>query len=612
MKTYDLPIHNLKLTTREDLAQALLMILNPCENALTNHGSLLFIGNEAAHYSQQVALLEGWSRLLWGLVPLRSGGFSWEAEQLHAQGLVEGTDTQGPNYWGDVTDYDQRMVEMAAIALALLLTPQFYWEPLTSIQQDNVCAWLSQINTHTMSANNWRFFRVLVNMAFEQLGRKEFNLDLMTADLDLLESMYAGDGWYRDAVPFDNYNPLAMQYYALLYCHFRGQLDRQRADRFSQRAGLFAQQHITYFTEEGPFVPYGRSLTYRFAVVSFYSACAFSNIEVLPWGVMKGIILRNLRWWFKQPIFDRDGFLTVGYTYPSRAMAEEYNAPGSPYWALKTFLILALDDDHPFWQASELPLPDLAKTTLLLQPKVIMQRTEDDDVVMLNAGQYPAYHMLHIAEKYAKFAYSARYTFSTSASYYEFPQCGCDSMLYVSDDGQYYRPRRETEELHISKEYLCSVWHPYSDVAITTYLIPLGFFHIRIHVVTTERELHTKEGGFAIALYDGWKIAIPPALEYQNSASLSIATHSDVSHISDPLADRSAEAVKPIPNLNLGASNTIVPILSYTIQAHTKKTLISCVGAWRNIHRHPNIPCIDYDREKQEVEVGTLRIQLAQ
>lgn len=80
MKTYDLPIHNLKLTTREDLAQALLMILNPCENALTNHGSLLFIGNEAAHYSQQVALLEGWSRLLWGLVPLRSGGFSWEAE----------------------------------------------------------------------------------------------------------------------------------------------------------------------------------------------------------------------------------------------------------------------------------------------------------------------------------------------------------------------------------------------------------------------------------------------------------------------------------------------------------------------------------------------------
>jgi hypothetical protein len=158
MKTYDLPIHNLKLTTREDLAQALLMILNPCENALTNHGSLLFIGNEAAHYSQQVALLEGWSRCsgAWcRLEVVASAG----SRAVACTRLVEGTDTQGPNYWGDVTDYDQRMVEMAAIALALLLTPQFYWEPLTSIQQDNVCAWLSQINTHTMSANNWRFFR---------------------------------------------------------------------------------------------------------------------------------------------------------------------------------------------------------------------------------------------------------------------------------------------------------------------------------------------------------------------------------------------------------------------------------------------------------------------
>ncbi|MFA6632689.1 MAG: hypothetical protein WCU90_10345, partial [Kiritimatiellia bacterium] len=170
---------------------------------------------------------------------------------------------------------------------------------------------------------------------------------------------------------------------------------------------------------------------------------------------------------------------------------------------------------------------------------------------------------------------------------------------------------RETKDLHISKVYLCSVWHPFSDVAITTYLIPQGFFHIRIHVITTERKLYTKEGGFAIALYDGWKIAKPPALEYQNSASLSIATQSDVSHISDPLESRTAEAIKPIPNLNLGASNTIVPVLSHTLQAHTKMTLISCVGAWRNTHSHPSIPVITYNEEKQEVQIGTLLIQLA-
>ena len=43
--------------------------------------------------------------------------------------------------------------------------------------------------------------------------------------------------------------------------------------------------------------------------------------------------------------------LTIGYGYPQQYMAEQYNAPGSPYWGLKVFLLLALPDDHPFWTA---------------------------------------------------------------------------------------------------------------------------------------------------------------------------------------------------------------------------------------------------------------------
>ena len=42
-------------------------------------------------------------------------------------------------------------------------------------------------------------------------------------------------------------------------------------------------------------------------------------------------------------------------------MCEDYNAPGSPYWALKTYLMLALPESHPFWQAEEQPLPSLAE-----------------------------------------------------------------------------------------------------------------------------------------------------------------------------------------------------------------------------------------------------------
>lgn len=42
---------------------------------------------------------------------------------------------------------------------------------------------------------------------------------------------------------------------------------------------------------------------------------------------------------------------TIGYCYPQMYMAERYNAPGSPYWGMKSFLLLALPDDHPFWIA---------------------------------------------------------------------------------------------------------------------------------------------------------------------------------------------------------------------------------------------------------------------
>ena len=45
--------------------------------------------------------------------------------------------------------------------------------------------------------------------------------------------------------------------------------------------------------------------------------------------------------------------LSIGYGYPNLFMCESYNSAGSPYWALKAFLPLALPEDHPFWTAEE-------------------------------------------------------------------------------------------------------------------------------------------------------------------------------------------------------------------------------------------------------------------
>lgn len=59
---------------------------------------------------------------------------------------------------------------------------------------------------------------------------------------------------------------------------------------------------------------------------SFWGAVAFADLELpapLTWGVVRGLQLRNIRWWTKQAgAYNTDGTLTIGYVYPNQAMTE--------------------------------------------------------------------------------------------------------------------------------------------------------------------------------------------------------------------------------------------------------------------------------------------------
>lgn len=607
MKAYDLPITHNPLKSRDDVAQSLLQMLEPCEDKLVEGGSGLFVGNSSAVFSSKVALFEGWSRLLWGIGPLVAGGYDWQGLDLHSQGFVEGPDPKSPYYWGDVGPVDQRMVEMAAMALSLLVAPSHYWVPLSTHERKNLSTWLYTINEETVCDNNWLFFRVLVNLALESLGENHAP-ELMEHDLSILEDFYVGDGWYRDKVPFDGYNPFAFHFYSMVYYRYKSELDGERCARFKERAGLFAQQFVHYFTDEGQCVPFGRSQTYRFAMASFFSACSFAGLKVLPWGVMKGIILRNLRWWFSQPIFDREGMLSIGFAYPTLLIAEQYNSPGSPYWSFKIFLILALGEEHPFWTSIEQSMPKLPKVTLLTVPRTLMCRSSHD-VVMLNAGQYPLYQMNHAAEKYAKFAYSAMYGFSASLSGYDFEKTGCDSMLYVSEGDNYWRPRRESYDYELSDSVVRSRWKPYGDVTVTTWLLPCGDWHIRVHKIESERTLTSKEGGFGMLNYRGFELE--PTIEYLQDTKQSLAVRLPwgTTAIIDLLQNREASWIKPMPNLNFTQDTTIVPYLEGTIGKGT--TYFACmVGASCEPDFFRTRPAPTVDRENMVVKVGGKRIAL--
>ena len=122
----------------------------------------------------------------------------------------------------------------------------------------------------------------------------------------------------------------------------------ERCRRYLERAEAFGKDFVYWFAEDGSALPYGRSLTYRFAQAAFYSACIMAHIEPLPLPVMKGIIVRHLEYWMKQPIFDHTGLMTIGYCYPNLQMTERYHSPQSPYWAMKIFACLALPEEDVY------------------------------------------------------------------------------------------------------------------------------------------------------------------------------------------------------------------------------------------------------------------------
>lgn len=561
------------IQTRADLVRAAVQLIDPLVKCLTPGKARLIVSEGSAHYSEDVAGMEGFSRVLWALVPMLAGKCP-EAEPYWAlwkEGIIHGTDPVHEEYWGDIGPFDQRMVEMAVMGMALCLIPERFYDELTPAQQDNLCAWLNQINLHDMPKNNWRFFRVLVNIGFQHVGRPvdQARLD---EDLALAESHYVADGWYFDkATQRDYYTLWAFHYYGLVYAKVMRQRDPERTARFTERAKRIAPRFACWFDGEGRALPYGRSLTYRFAQSAFWSALALADArpESMAWGEIKHLLLSNLRFWMKQPVFDRDGVLTVGYGYPNLCISEGYNAPGSPYWAMKAFAVLALGEEHPFWMSEE---EAWAAPERFLDEQVRLLITRDRGNRMATAytaGNH-AYEHMHEDEKYEKFAYSTQFAFSVVKEAGTLQKGAYDSMLALKEEGRgLWHARSGCESFALSEDRVVCRWSPLRGVLIDTQVIPVdGNWHIRRHVIRSDRALEAAEGAFAVRR--DWAGARPcDRIRTQTEADAAhAAAHGayGTSAIYALSGYGRGEVIVPECNTNLMYTRTVLPMLHARIE----------------------------------------------
>ncbi len=532
-------------------------MLEPLKDRYTEDKTGLELGAFSAGYGMRIARLEGLSRVLWGLTPYwAGGGDDREYRDLYTQALIAGTNPSSDGYWGNLGNSDQRMVEMAAISLNLLMAPEVIWERLKMAEKEKVAAWLYQINEHTYPDNNWNFFNVITNIALKLRGMP-YSQDRIDYGIERYENFYLGNGWYSDGVrpQKDYYVSFGIHFYCLIYAKYMESDDPERSRLYIERAKSFAESFLYWFDNEGKALPFGRSLTYRFAQVAFWSIFAVVAGEECSYlGVVKGMIARNFRYWMHQPIFDHAGILTVGYGYPNLIMSEAYNSPGSPYWAFKAFFCISLPDEHPFWSIPEEPMPELDEVKRIAECHMLLQH-RDGEVVALTAGQYPTVEHSHAPAKYAKFAYSTRFGFSVPRSSLSLEDNAPDSMLAFQLNQMIY-VRRKCLLFEITDTSIFALWSPVEGIRVETTLIPTKNGHLRRHRIQSEQECTAYDCGFA---YPGGK---------DTTAQINdgFAKVYDGNGYSSMLSKQGTGIViHPSPNTNLLFPLTRIPAIRYEI-----------------------------------------------
>lgn len=227
------------LSSRQEVVASLHDLLGALDKSFPQDCSRFSLGETCAHYSTEIAQMEGLSRALWGLFPLMAGGGDEPFSEKYLTAIKLGTDPQSPGYWGETGPYDQRLVEMAAYGLGLALLGDKLTRRFSEREVMNLHAWLNQITDAQMPDSNWNYFAIMVQLGFKCAGLP-YDPRAIDRRFAMMEAYYLGDGWYSDGPgrPKDYYISMAFHFYGLIYATLGG--DEKRAEVLRERARQFA------------------------------------------------------------------------------------------------------------------------------------------------------------------------------------------------------------------------------------------------------------------------------------------------------------------------------------------------------------------------------------
>ena len=537
-----------KLKTRDNIIEWMQELLSdPFE----------FNGKTGCGYSQNIQEFEYISRQLWGIFALiASGDYDQDIVQPYIERIKLGIDMESEYAFPvPTTKTRQIAVEMAVYGFGLLSCQKSLLQYFDEGQIIHLSKWLNKINDIEFPLGNWLFFLLIVNYGLKKNGL-DYNQERINYATQKIEEFYIGGGWYQDGHPSqrDYYIPFAFHFYSLIIKKYCPEIAIKDID---ERCSEFENDYVDWMDNEGRTIPFGRSLTYRFAHSSYWSACVLSDTYHHEIGIVKSMIFNNLNFWKNQDIL-QDGILSIGYGYPNLILSEDYNAPGSPMWAMKTFLILSLPSSHPFWSAEEKSNKSLEDIYSVSAAGFIIV-TGKNHHYALSAGQYSRNKILQHMSKYGKFCYSTAFGWNLSRDVQGIQNFAVDNVLALSIKGtQQFISRGEIRDYQVHENYIYSCWNYETIASIESWLIPINEeYHIRLHRVHTKYALETYEGSYPVF---GWNYKFDKSRKV--GQAIDISKGNMTSGIEDLFHNRECEVVLQNPNTNIyNCDRNAIPVL---------------------------------------------------
>lgn len=355
------------------------MLYKIAEPILKNLAEGTLVKNWKVEYSPawdnrnaKVAYLEGFARTIVGVAPwLALPDDATEEGQLRKKmrgyalkSIENSVNPSHPDYmlW---RKEGQTLVDAAFLAQALLKAPEALWKPLDSVAQKRVIEEFKLLRRVVPPNNNWVLFAAIVEAFLLSIG-EEADRYRIEFGVRKIEDWYVGDGWFKDGETFhtDYYNSFVIQPMLVDVLQTWLEANKRQSPNgnhksLQERTTLAVkrmQRHADFLerliSPEGSFPAFGRSVTYRLG--AFQALAHAALIHQLPESVSPAQVRCALtavmkRMFAQEGIFDKEGWLTLGFAGHQPNIADSYSNAGSMYLTTLGFLPLGLPTTDPFW-----------------------------------------------------------------------------------------------------------------------------------------------------------------------------------------------------------------------------------------------------------------------